>query len=403
MAAIDDSGANSAGLRSQRLALWALMLGNLVIATGFLLPAGTLHLIAADLSVSVPRAGALMWAGGITLAIGAPTMAWLASPVDRRRLLVAALLLYALGHALSAMATEFEWLLPLRLFTLIGAAIYTPQAAATASLLLPPHRRAAGVTVVFLGWSVASALGMPLASWVGAHAGWALPFWVLSAAATAVLALLAVALPAGLYTPRVSLRTWLDVARDRALPVILAVTVALMSGQFALFTYLAPEIERRLAAGPAMLAALLAWYGLFGFAGNLLASRAVGRVGVGHSVLAALGCVGAGLLCLALTPPLPLAYFASFLIWGLGGFAAQSLQQARLIAARPALAPATVALNSAALYVGQALGGLAGAWAISAGWPDGLPWIGLAMVMVAMVVSVLADRRAEPGAARHDA
>ncbi len=40
------------------------------------------------------------------------------------------------------------------------------------------------------------------------------------------------------------------VARDRALPVILAVTVALMSGQFALFTYLAPEIERRLAAGP---------------------------------------------------------------------------------------------------------------------------------------------------------
>ncbi len=381
----------------QRLALWALMLGNLVIATGFLLPAGMLHLMADALSVSVPRAGALMWAGGITLAIGSPLMAWLASPVDRRRLLVAALLIYAIGHALSALVDDFALLLALRLLTLVGAAIYAPQAAATANLMLPPERRAAGVTFVFLGWSIASALGMPLASWVGARAGWATPFWALSGAASVVLVLLAIALPADLRTPPVSLRTWIAVARDRTLPVILAVTVVQMSGQFALFTYLAPEIDRRLGAGPSMLAALLAWYGAFGFAGNLLASRLVGRVGLGRSVLAGLCLIASGLLCLALTPPLPAAYFASFLLWGLGGFAVQSLQQARLIAAQPALAPATVALNSAALYVGQAVGGLAGAAVITAGWPQALPWIGVVMVTMAIWVSTLADRRAGGG------
>ena len=377
-----------------RLALWGLMLGNLVIGTGFLLPAGMLHLMAKALAVSVPKAGALMWAGGITLAIGAPLMAWIASTVDRRRLLLAALALYVVGHALSALATDFATLLMLRLVTLVGAAIYTPQAAASVGLLLPPERRAAGVTFVFLGWSLASAFAMPLGSWVGAHAGWASPYWGVSLAAAAVLALLAFALPAGLRSPPVSIGTWLAVARDRHLPVILAVTMLQMSGQFAVFTFLAPEIDRRLGAGPSMLALLLAWYGILGFAGNLAASRTVGRFGTGRLVLVGLALIASGLLCLAIAPPLAAAYFASFFLWGLGGFGVQSLQAARLIAVRPALAPATVSLNSAALYVGQAAGGLAGAAAITAGWPDGLPWIGVVMVVAAIGVSLVADRRA---------
>ncbi len=379
---------------SHRLALWGLMLGNLVIATGFLLPAGMLHLIAKSLSVSIPQAGALMWAGGATLAVGAPLMAWIASTIDRRRLLLAALALYVAGHALSALVTDFSALLMLRLVTLVGAAIYTPQAAASVGLLLPPERRAAGVTFVFLGWSVASALAMPLSSWVGAHSGWASPYWGVSLAAAAVFALLAFVLPAGLRAPPVSIGTWIAVARDRHLPVILAVTMLQMSGQFAVFTFLAPEIDRRLGAGPSMLALLLAWYGIFGFAGNLAASRMVGRFGTGRLVLAGLALIASGLVCLAIAPPLPVAYFASFLLWGLGGFGVQSLQAARLIASRPALAPATVALNSASLYVGQAVGGLTGAAAITADWPDGLPWIGVVMVVAAMGVSLVADRRA---------
>ena len=41
---------------------------------------------------------------------------------------------------------------------------------------------------------------------------------------------------------------------------------------------------------------------------------------------------------------------------GLGITAGNSMQQARLVAAAPTLASATVALNTSVLYVGQALG-----------------------------------------------
>src|SRR5690606_18052865 len=146
----------AAPARSTRRALWSLLLGNLMIGTGFMLPVGILHHIADDLGVTVARSGALMWLAGVTLAVGAPAMAWATSRFDRRRLPVAALAAYVAGHAAAALATGFGWLLVLRLLTLVGAAIFSAQAAATVGLMVPPQRRAAAIAFVFIGWSVAA-------------------------------------------------------------------------------------------------------------------------------------------------------------------------------------------------------------------------------------------------------
>jgi predicted MFS family arabinose efflux permease len=87
------SGSNArSSAKAPRLALWSLLIGNLFIGTGFQMPVGILHLIAEAQAVSVARAGALMWAGGIILAIGAPAMAWVTSRIDRRKLLIWSLL-----------------------------------------------------------------------------------------------------------------------------------------------------------------------------------------------------------------------------------------------------------------------------------------------------------------------
>jgi len=85
--------------RSARLALWSLLLGNLAIGTGFMLPIGLLHLIASSTSVTVSRAGTLMWAGSIVVAIGAPLIAWITSRFERRNLLWAPCCCMRLGMA----------------------------------------------------------------------------------------------------------------------------------------------------------------------------------------------------------------------------------------------------------------------------------------------------------------
>ena len=90
-----------------RLQLWVLLLGNFIIGTGILLPAGLLNELSADLSITAATGGQLMLVGGIVVAIGAPLVAGLTSSIDRRTLLVFALGLYAAGHLIAAVVPDF--------------------------------------------------------------------------------------------------------------------------------------------------------------------------------------------------------------------------------------------------------------------------------------------------------
>ena len=63
-------------------------------------------------------------------------------------------------------------LLPLRVLAVVAPAVFTPQAAACVGLLVPLEQRGRAITFIFLGWSVASVLGMPLASFIGGTLGW---------------------------------------------------------------------------------------------------------------------------------------------------------------------------------------------------------------------------------------
>ena len=53
-------------------ALWSLLLGNFVIGTGVLLPAGLLNQLSTELHVDVTTAGLLLFASGIVVGFGAP-------------------------------------------------------------------------------------------------------------------------------------------------------------------------------------------------------------------------------------------------------------------------------------------------------------------------------------------
>ena len=87
------------------LPLWTLLGGNFIIGTGVLLPAGLLNEISADFSVSAATAGLLMLAGGVVVAVSAPLVAGLTSNIDRRQLLVMALVIYAAGHLAAGLAS----------------------------------------------------------------------------------------------------------------------------------------------------------------------------------------------------------------------------------------------------------------------------------------------------------
>jgi predicted MFS family arabinose efflux permease len=79
--------------------------------------------------------------------------------------------------------------------------------------------------------------------------------------------------------------------------------------------------------------------------------------------------------------------------WALGCFSTNSAQQARLVGIAPALASASVALNTSAMYAGQAIGASSGGWLIAHGKMLTLHWFGLAGMLAAMAMSWWATRQ----------
>ena len=282
----------------------------------------------------------------------------------RRRLLALSMAWFALLHLACALAPNFAVLLVVRVLALLSPAIFTPQAAACVGLLVPPEQRGRAITFIFLGWSVASVLGMPISAYVGGTLGWRAAFGVVALLSVVSAAWVWRAMPDGVKPPALSRAAWAETFRSRALMTGVLVTVLYAGGQFVLFSYFAPYFKEKLGATPGELSLYFMWFGAFGLLGNMVMARYIDRIGASRAVMAGIALMAATMLLFPLGTSLWLAAAVS-IPWALGCFSSNSAQQARLVGIAPALAAASVALNSSAMYAGQAIGAATGGWLIA--------------------------------------
>ena len=377
---------------------WALLFGNFVIGCGVMAVVGVLNDLTGSLHVSVSRGGQLIAIAAVVMCFGAPLLAGWVGGFDRRRLLAASLLWYAAGHGLSALMPSYEALWPVRAATVLGAAVFTPQAAAAIGHMAPPTHRGRAITFIFIGWSVASIAGMPIAAWLGETFGWRSAFGAVALIGAVAAVWVYAVMPNGVRPAALTLANWKAVLTNPVLMAMVFVTALSGAGQFTLFSYFAPYYKLTLSASTTQISLLFFWFGIFGLLGNWLLSRWVDRLGANLSVL-----ITMGLMALSLSLwPLATGFVAMALVlvpWGLGCFATNSAQQARLGIAAPAFASALMALNSSAIYLGQAAGASSGGWLIAHGGYGPLNWLGVGWMALAIALSVWAGRRLARAAA----
>lgn len=367
------------------------MVGNFVTGISLLGPTAMLAELSNGLGVTIRQAGLLITFGALVLCLFSPLMAWLTSRIERRHLLVATIAVVAAANLASACAPDYPTVLVIRLVMCGVAAVYTPQAAGTVGLIVPEERRGGHVAYVFLGWILAAAVGLPLVTYIASRYGWREVYGCIGIMGCFSGALLAWRLPRGLFGVPVDLATWISLARNRLVVLLLAVTTLQIAGQFTVFTFMAPLLVELTNASPDWAGLVFAGYGLAGLIGIVTAARIVDRWGAFNTSLLGTSLVFSGMTIWSFGAGiLPVMAFG-VVVWGLGFGATNSMQQVRLIGAAPAAAGASVSLNTSMLYVGQAIGSGTGGALFGGGYHHATGFV--AMGFVALALSIIVTTR----------
>ncbi|MEQ8366477.1 MAG: MFS transporter [Roseicyclus sp.] len=259
---------------------------NFVIGMGAFLVVGTIEPMASDLDVTAGQTGALMTTYALVYAVCSPLLVSLTGGIGRRRVLAAGLTIFGLAALASALAPTLGSLHAARAMAAVGAGVVTPVSAAVAAMLVPPERRARTLAQVFLGLTIAQAVGIPIGGWLAYTVGWRYAFTLVALIAIPALVLLWRIVPAGLSFRPVALS---DLGRTLSdLPVMSAVlfTMSFMAGIFALYTYFAPLLTAQMGFGRDGVSLLLLIFGLGAIAGNRMGGVLADRFGPSRTLMA---------------------------------------------------------------------------------------------------------------------
>jgi len=335
--------------------LLALATGAFGIGVTEFAPMGMLPGIAADLGVSIPAAGLLISAYALGVLIGAPLMTLTTGRIPRRHLLIGLMAIFTLGNVMSALATDYTSLLIARVVTSLNHGAFFGVGALVAASVVAPDKRAGAVAAMFMGLTLATIGGVPLATWFGELLGWRQAFWGISGLGVLTMAALWFALPNVALPPSDGVLAELRVLGRGPVLAALALTVVGSGAMFTVFTYIAPILTRETQASTLFVTAMLVLFGIGLTLGNLWGGKAADR-SIDRTLIASLSVLIVVLLAFTVLMRWPLPAAVAILVWGIASFALVPPLQMRVMEAAKDAPNLASAVNIGAFNLGNAVG-----------------------------------------------
>jgi MFS transporter, DHA1 family, inner membrane transport protein len=379
------------------LAVLALALGGFAIGTTEFVAMGLLPDIASSLGITEPTAGHVISAYAMGVVVGAPVIAALAARVPRKALLLTLMAVFTLGNLASVLAPSYGTLMIARFVAGLPHGAYFGVAALAATHLMGRQNRAKAVAHVMCGLTVATVIGVPLASWLGQALGWRSAFGLVVAIGAITLTALWFGLPAQLRSMHVT-SPLTELAALKRVQVWLALAVGMIGfgGMFAVYTYISTTMTDVAGLPRALVPLALMVFGAGMVVGNLVGGRLADQ-SVIRALYLSMSALGIILAVFALASHNP--WTALPVLFGIGaaGSAVAPALQTRLMDVAHGAQTLAAALNHSALNIGNATGAWVGGLVIAAGFGYTAPAAAGALLAAAgiavLTVSVALQRR----------
>lgn len=378
------------------IALYALAIGGFGIGLTEFVIMGLLPEVATEYGVSETAAGYLISGYALSVAVGAIVLTAAFTRVGRKQALLGLMVLFIIGNLVSAVAPDYTTMMAGRIIAALCHGAFFGIGAVVAAQLVAPTRRAAAISLMFTGLTVANVLGVPLGTLLGQAAGWRATFWAITAIGVIALVGIAVLVPARTGAGRDQAPGGLgrEFGAFRSPQVWLSIVITILGfgGMFGGFTYIAYTLTEVSGFASSAVPWLLILFGVGLFVGNILGGRFADR-NLGLTLIVLLLVLTGVLALFALTAGNQLMTIVSLLLMGGFGFATVPGLQMRVMAHADSAPTLASGANIAAFNIGNALGAWIGGLTIAAGLGYTSPlWAGSVVTVVGLLVLLAAVR-----------
>ncbi|WP_339803398.1 MFS transporter [Paenibacillus sp. FSL R5-0744] len=231
---------------------------------------GVLPQITQKFNISTAQTGWLVSIFALVVAISGPFLTLLASGINRKVILLTAVLIFAVSNVVYAYTTMFEVMLIFRIIPAIFHPVFFSVALVTAAQLVPPEKSTKAVTKVFAGITVGFAFGVPLTSYLADKISLEVAF--LFGAVVSIIAFLGILawLPSMPVKEKMSYGKQLGILRKPLLWLNIVTVIFIFAAMFSVYSYFAEYLGQVTQMNGSWISIMLMAFGIVMIFGNFL-------------------------------------------------------------------------------------------------------------------------------------
>ncbi len=349
---------------------------------------GILPQIAEHYHINIDKAGYLLSAFALVIALTGPFMTLFTSGIDRKKIMMAAIFMFLVTGIVSSFSPPFWLLMLVRVLPAFLQPVYIATALSVAVSDADDRSKNSLMSIVFNGVAIAMVTTVPFATWLAGLGSWKYSFVVQTAVSLIALISIYVLLPSMPVKQKKSYGNQVRILKQPPFILSTLTNFFMITAWFSTYSYFADYLNKAKGMDTSMISYMLFLFGIIGILANWIAGRMLNKNVAGTTAFFLSGTI--------LIPVL--LYFSDGNFWatitviGIWGFLySPSFLNAStyMISSAPDSLEFANSLATSFGNLGVTLGTTIGGWVIITKGVVYTPWVGLIFGPLALLMMIL--------------
>ena len=238
---------------------------------------GILPQVAEHYQISIDKAGYLLSAFALIIALTGPFMTLLTSGFDRKKVMLTAIFIFLITGVVSSFSPPFWLLMLVRILPAFLQPVYIATALAVAISQAPKNRENELMSIVFSGVAIAMVTTVPFATWLASLWSWEYSFVVQAVVSVIALAGIYFVLPPVPVKQKQSYGSQLKILTKPTFLISTAMNFFMITAWFSTYSYFAEYLNKAKGMDSTMVSYMLFVFGVIGVFSNWIAGKMLNK------------------------------------------------------------------------------------------------------------------------------